>query len=157
MYLFVHFSGETGSTLPKPPPPPASISWSTMLREDWILIGSTLVFFLAPTKRLLSSHMDRRYRVGILSPAMGRGIDSRNRVWNWVAKLHRLAGRYDNPRPTWFLAPIAGLKLPLRRVERWKVGPNIAVVAGDPGDKKGKDDRKWNTFFFFINKEKFQI
>ncbi len=44
---------------------------------------------------------------------MGRGIDSRNRVSrNWVAKLHRLAGRYDNPMPTWFLAPIAGLKLP---------------------------------------------
>ncbi len=43
---------------------------------------------------------------------MGRGIDSRNRVWNWVAKLHRLAARYDNPMPTWFLAPIAGLKLP---------------------------------------------
>jgi hypothetical protein len=43
---------------------------------------------------------------------MGRGIDSRNRVWNWVAKLHRLASRYDNPMPTWFLAPIAGLKLP---------------------------------------------
>ncbi len=44
---------------------------------------------------------------------MGRGIDSRNRVWNWVAKLHRLAGRYDNPMPTWFIiAPIAGLKLP---------------------------------------------
>jgi hypothetical protein len=53
------------------------------------------------------------YWVGILSPAMGRGIDSRNRVWNWVAKLHRLAGRYDNPMPAWFLAPIAGLKLPL--------------------------------------------
>ncbi len=51
-------------------------------------------------------------RVGNLSPAMGRGIDSRNRVWNWLAKLHRLAGRYDNPMPTWFLAPIAGLKLP---------------------------------------------
>ncbi len=32
-------------------------------------------------------------RVGILSQAMGRGIDSRNRVWNWEAKLHRLAGR----------------------------------------------------------------
>ncbi len=47
-----------------------------------------------------------------LSPALGRGIDSRNRVWNWVAKLHRLAGRYNNPMPTWFLAPIAGLKLP---------------------------------------------
>ncbi len=30
---------------------------------------------------------------------IGRGIDSRNRVWNWVAKLHRLAGRYDNPVP----------------------------------------------------------
>ncbi len=49
-----------------------------------------------------------KYRVGNLSPAMGRGIDSRNQVWNWVAKLHRLAGRYDNPMPTWFLAPIAG-------------------------------------------------
>ncbi len=47
-----------------------------------------------------------------LSPAMRRGIDSRNRLWNWVAKLHRLAGRYDNPMPTWFLVPIAGLKLP---------------------------------------------
>ncbi len=47
-----------------------------------------------------------------LSPAMGRGVDSRNRVWNWVAKLHRLAGRYYNPMLTWFLAPIAGLKLP---------------------------------------------
>jgi hypothetical protein len=28
------------------------------------------------------------------------------------SKLHRLAGRYDNPLPTWFLALIAGLKLP---------------------------------------------
>jgi hypothetical protein len=45
-----------------------------------------------------------------LSPAIGRGIDSRNRVWNWVAKLHRLAGRYDIPMPTWFLALIAGHK-----------------------------------------------
>ncbi len=43
---------------------------------------------------------------------MGWKIDSRNRVWNWVAKLHRLAGRYDNHMPNWFLAPIAGLKLP---------------------------------------------
>ncbi len=41
-----------------------------------------------------------------LSPAMGRGIDSRNRVWDWVAKLHRLASRYDNPMPTWFLDPL---------------------------------------------------
>ena len=51
-------------------------------------------------------------RVGNLSPARGRGIDSRNRVWNWAAMLHKLAGRYDNPTPTWFLAPIAGLELP---------------------------------------------
>jgi hypothetical protein len=29
-----------------------------------------------------------------------------------IAKLPRLAGRYDNPMPAWFLAPIAGLKLP---------------------------------------------
>ncbi len=43
---------------------------------------------------------------------MGRRINSRNRAWNWIAKLHRLAGRYDNPMPTWFLAPITGLKLP---------------------------------------------
>ncbi len=49
--------------------------------------------------------------VGNLSPTMGRGIDSRNRVWNGVAKLHRLAGRYDNPMPPWYLVPIAGLKL----------------------------------------------
>ncbi len=52
-----------------------------------------------------------------LNPAMGRGINSRNRVWNWVAKLHRLAGRYDNPMPTWFLAPIAGLKLPTQYIK----------------------------------------
>jgi hypothetical protein len=38
------------------------------------------------------------------------GIDSGNSVWNWVAKLYRLTGRYDNPMPTWCLAPIAGLK-----------------------------------------------
>ncbi len=37
-----------------------------------------------------------------------------------MAKLHRLAGRYDNPMPTWFLAPIAGLKLPTGGSERWK-------------------------------------
>jgi hypothetical protein len=59
-----------------------------------------------------STLVDSESWVGILSPAMGRGIDSRNRVWNWVAKLHWLAGRYDNPMPTWFLVPIAGLKLP---------------------------------------------
>ncbi len=46
--------------------------------------------------------------VGNLTSALGRGIDSRNRVWNWVTKLHRLAGRYDNPVPTWFLAPHSG-------------------------------------------------
>jgi hypothetical protein len=28
---------------------------------------------------------------------------------------YRLAGWYDNPMPTWFLAPIAGLKLPTQR------------------------------------------
>ncbi len=46
-----------------------------------------------------------------LSTATGQGIDSRNWVWNWVAKLLRLAGRYDNHMPTRFLTPIAGLKL----------------------------------------------
>jgi hypothetical protein len=56
--------------------------------------------------------------VGNLSPAMGRGNASRNRVWNGVAKLHRLAGRYDNPMPTWFLAPIAGLTSKLPTLKR---------------------------------------
>jgi hypothetical protein len=51
------------------------------------------------------------FTVENLRPAMGWGIDSRNRAWDWVAKLHRLLGRYDNPMPTWFLVPIAGLKL----------------------------------------------
>ncbi len=40
-----------------------------------------------------------------LSPAMEPGIGSRMRVWNLVDKLHKLAGRYDNPMPTRFLAP----------------------------------------------------
>jgi hypothetical protein len=39
---------------------------------------------------------------------------------------NRLAGRFDNPMPTWFVAPIAGLKLPtlaLRaRIERFIEG-----------------------------------
>ncbi len=51
-------------------------------------------------------------RVRNLSLAMGRGIDSRNRVWIWVAKLHKLVARYDNPMSTWFLACIAGLLVP---------------------------------------------
>ncbi len=59
-----------------------------------------------------------------LSPAMGRGINSMNRVWNWVAKLHRLAGRYDNPMPTWFLSPIVGLKLP----SQWQDNNASAVL-----------------------------
>ncbi len=64
----------------------------------------------------------RPARAENLRPAMVRGIDSRNRVWNWVAKLHRLAGRYDNPVPTWFLAPIAGLKLPTQVTQHGGIG-----------------------------------
>ncbi len=44
-----------------------------------------------------------------LRPALGRGIDSRNRVWNWTAKL------YIGWRAYAYLvhiAPKAGLKLP---------------------------------------------
>ncbi len=55
-----------------------------------------------------------------LSRKLKSRYGARNRfqawVWNWVAKLHRLAGRYDHPMPTWFLAPIAGLKLPTLEV-----------------------------------------
>ncbi len=64
-----------------------------------------------PTRSTISgTRTDRsgliRYEnwVGNLSPAMGQGIDSRNRVWYRVAKLHRLAGRYNNP---YFLVPIS--------------------------------------------------
>jgi hypothetical protein len=65
---------------------------------------------------MLNQLLSHFLRAENLSPAMGRGINSsRNRVWNWVAKLHRLAGRYDNPMPTWFLAPIAVLKLPTQK------------------------------------------
>ncbi len=58
-----------------------------------------------------SAHIVGASRVENLSFAMGRGINSRNRVWNLVAKLHRLAGQYDNPMPNWFLilTPIAGV------------------------------------------------
>ncbi len=43
-------------------------------------------------------------------------------------ELHRLAGRYDNPIPTWFLAglaPIAALKLP---AQLYIVTDNINTV-----------------------------
>ncbi len=46
-----------------------------------------------------------------LSPAMGQGIDSMNRVWNWVAKLHRLAGRYNNPPANLVPSPHSGTKV----------------------------------------------
>jgi hypothetical protein len=37
---------------------------------------------------------------------------ARNQFREPRLELSRLAGRYDNPMPTWFLAPIAGHKLP---------------------------------------------
>ncbi len=60
--------------------------------DTWILNIS-----MGAMNRLGTRLSYRPARVENLSPAMGRGIDSRNQVWNWVAKLHRLAGRYDNP------------------------------------------------------------
>jgi len=69
-------------------------------------------------------------RVENLSTALGRGIGSRNRVWNWVAELHRLVGRYDNPMPTCFLAPIAGLKVTDTGFEsRLELGIRIRIRA----------------------------
>jgi hypothetical protein len=69
----------------------------------------------------------------ILEPSMGLGTDrnrvlvpaqqsrnlksrygARNRFQEpglELSKLHRLAGRYDNPMLTWFLAPISGTKV----------------------------------------------
>ncbi len=69
-----------------------------------------LVLLIALYSYSLWARIQKENRAENLSPVMGRGIDSRNRVWNWVAKLHRLAGRYDNPMPTWFLDPTEGLK-----------------------------------------------
>jgi hypothetical protein len=69
---------------------------------------------------------------------MGRGIDSRNPVWNWVAKLHRLTGRYDNPMPTWFLAPIAGLKLPTRRHPLNRFAPTPINIPLGPSHRVGR-------------------
>jgi hypothetical protein len=42
---------------------------------------------------------------------MGRGIDFRNRVWNGVAKLHMLVGRYDNPMPYLVPSPHSGTEV----------------------------------------------
>jgi hypothetical protein len=77
----------------------------------------------------------RSASVGNLSPAMGRGIDSRNRVWNGVAKLHRLSGRYDNPMPTWFLAPVAVPKLPTQPTQ-----PGIGSLESILGFKNSGSD-----------------
>ncbi len=38
------------------------------------------------------------------------GLGSRNPFQEPSLELHRLAGRYDDPMPTRFLAPLAGLK-----------------------------------------------
>ncbi len=67
------------------------------------------------------THFSRRSRRckqsrKLKSRYMRQGIDSRNRAWNWVAKLRRLVSRYDNPMPTWFLAPKAGLELPVQNL-----------------------------------------
>ncbi len=79
-------------------------------------LGGTITFH----KCWWSGHQDfYQARAENLSPAMGQGINSRNRVLNWVVKLHRLAGQYDNPMPTWFLAPVAGLKLPTQDQTRF--------------------------------------
>jgi hypothetical protein len=69
------------------------------------------------------------YEVRNLGPEIGRGIDSRNRVWNWVAKLHRLARRYDN----WFLSPIAGFKFPSQVMVSMQVIQVMSITEGDPG------------------------
>ncbi len=50
-------------------------------------------------------------RVENLSPAMGRGIDSRNRIWNWVAKLHRLGGPVRQPYAYLVSSPHSGTKV----------------------------------------------
>jgi hypothetical protein len=74
-------------------------SWD--IRCSWVGRYTSPISTL-PLYELCGYNKEIRARVGIVSPAMGRGIDSWNRVWNWEAKLHRLAGRYYNTMPTGF-------------------------------------------------------
>ncbi len=50
--------------------------------------------------------------------------------------VHRLVGRYDNPMPTCFLAPIAGLKLPIL------IQTSIRDPNPDPDPNPDQDPRK---------------
>ncbi len=88
------------------------------------------------------AHVFLSYRVGNLSPTMGRGMDSRNRAWNWVAKLHRLAGLYYNPMPTGFLAPTAGPKLPTLAVNQVTSGELWARIFKRLWSP-GTDSKEW--------------
>jgi hypothetical protein len=51
-----------------------------------------LLYGIVKHQREVGHREQRGSWVENLNPAMGRGINSRNRVWNRVAKLHRLAG-----------------------------------------------------------------
>ncbi len=80
-----------------------------------------------------------------LSPAMGRGIDSRNRVWYWIAKLYRQRAGTT----TWFLAPIAGLKLPtLDKYLRWLEWPPgcDSSCLGTRGCRTGSTFDLWSAW-----------
>ncbi len=99
-----------------------NIKWSNLSSGGWGLGGGGRGFYRSRKRLLvcferfpswLCSQPRRLFKSS--STAIRRGIDSRNRVWNWVAKLHRLAGRCENPMSTWFVAPIAGFKLPTQR------------------------------------------
>ncbi len=90
----------------KPSIPPAYVAWRAGT------INPIPTRCLAPKDFLKIPAQSRKFK-----SRYGARIDSRNRVWNWVAKLHRLAGQYDNPMPTWILAPIPGLSYRHRQTD----------------------------------------
>jgi hypothetical protein len=51
----------------------------------------------------------------------------------------RLAGRYDNPLPTWLLAPIAGLKLPTQIACTYNVQVTFKEIGISPSRPRETD------------------
>ncbi len=68
------------------------------------------------------------------SPYFSMFMEPRNRFQGMKsASLFSLAGRYDNPIPTRFLAPVDCLKIPAQASIFWSVGPhkwNILLPSG---------------------------
>ncbi len=75
-----------------------------------------------------------------LNHAMGRGIDSRNRVWNWLAKLHRLVGLKGKLHADFTLKSFFLYSIALHLFVGVQVVPAVDAMAGDisePEEEEG--------------------